>query len=136
MNPVYAPATATARARAVFVALASVTMLAGPLGCAADASHEPSEEIDHSLPLDQAPPGVEILRAKSQELFGRSDAIRIALGQSPSLGIDVLLHSILDRLVDHYQPILEHLQESIEKLEDDAITAVDKYGDMQAFGTN
>ena len=37
-------------------------------------------------------------------------------------GIDVLLHNILDRLVDHYQPILEHLQESIEKLEDDALT--------------
>jgi magnesium transporter len=37
-------------------------------------------------------------------------------------GIDVLLHSILDRLVDHYQPILEHLQESIEKLEDDALS--------------
>ena len=36
-------------------------------------------------------------------------------------GIDVLLHSILDRLVDHYQPILEHLQESIEKLEEDAL---------------
>lgn len=36
-------------------------------------------------------------------------------------GIDVLLYSILDQLVDHYQPILEHMQESIEQLEDDAL---------------
>ena len=36
-------------------------------------------------------------------------------------GIDMLLHNILDHLVDRYQPILEHLQESIEKLEDEAI---------------
>ncbi|RYG75266.1 hypothetical protein EON77_11390, partial [bacterium] len=38
-----------------------------------------------------------------------------------SSGIDIILHNILDQLVDHYQPILEHLQESIEKLEDDAL---------------
>lgn len=46
----------------------------------------------------------------------KGDARRLLLQ-----GIDVLLHNILDRLVDHYQPILEHLQESIEKLEDDAL---------------
>ena len=36
-------------------------------------------------------------------------------------GIDMLLHNILDHLVDHYTPILEHMQESIEKLEDEAV---------------
>jgi magnesium transporter len=36
-------------------------------------------------------------------------------------GIDVMLYNILDQLVDHYQPILEHMQESIEKLEEDAL---------------
>lgn len=36
-------------------------------------------------------------------------------------GIDMLLHSILDQLVDHYAPILDHLQESLEALEDDAL---------------
>ena len=36
-------------------------------------------------------------------------------------GIDVLLYTVLDQLVDHYQPILEHLQESIEQLEEDAL---------------
>ncbi len=36
-------------------------------------------------------------------------------------GIDALLHSILDRLVDHYVPILDHLQEQLEQLEDEAL---------------
>lgn len=33
-------------------------------------------------------------------------------------GIDVLLHNILDHIVDAYQPILEYLQESLDDLED------------------
>ncbi len=37
-------------------------------------------------------------------------------------GIDMLLHSILDQLVDHYVPILDHLQQSLEELEDEALT--------------
>jgi magnesium transporter len=36
-------------------------------------------------------------------------------------GIDMLLHNILDQLVDHYGPILDHLQETLEELEDDAM---------------
>lgn len=36
-------------------------------------------------------------------------------------GIDMLLHSILDQLVDHYVPILDHLQQSLEELEDEAL---------------
>jgi len=37
-------------------------------------------------------------------------------------GIDMLLHSILDRLVDNYRPILDHLQEEIDVLEEKAVT--------------
>jgi magnesium transporter len=37
------------------------------------------------------------------------------------LGIDRLLHNILDRIVDHYVPILEHFQEEIDALEELAI---------------
>ena len=47
----------------------------------------------------------------------KGDARRVLAG-----GIDIMLHNILDQLVDHYQPILEHLQEAIEQLEDDALT--------------
>lgn len=36
-------------------------------------------------------------------------------------GIDLLLHNILDHLVDHYRPILEWLQEEIDNLEEKAI---------------
>jgi magnesium transporter len=47
----------------------------------------------------------------------RGDARRLL-----QAGIDMLLHSILDQLVDHYAPILDHLQESLEQLEDEALT--------------
>jgi magnesium transporter len=36
-------------------------------------------------------------------------------------GIDLLLHSILDALVDAYTPILDHLQEEIDELEEKAV---------------
>jgi magnesium transporter len=36
-------------------------------------------------------------------------------------GIDLLLHSILDSLVDAYTPILDHLQEQIDELEEKAV---------------
>lgn len=36
-------------------------------------------------------------------------------------GIDRLLHNILDRLVDHYNPILDHLQEEIDALEEQSV---------------
>src|SRR5688572_3711815 len=39
-----------------------------------------------------------------------------------SRGIDLLLHSILDYLVDHYQPILDYLEEELDDLEDRALT--------------
>jgi magnesium transporter len=35
-------------------------------------------------------------------------------------GIDQLLYSVLDRLVDNYEPILDHLQEVIDELEERA----------------
>lgn len=38
-----------------------------------------------------------------------------------SHGIDMLLHDVLDRLVDHYLPILDWMQEVIDQLEDDAL---------------
>jgi magnesium transporter len=37
-------------------------------------------------------------------------------------GTDVLLHNIIDRMVDHYQPILDYLQEALDDLEDRALT--------------
>ncbi len=36
-------------------------------------------------------------------------------------GIDMLLHHVLDRLVDKYQPILEQLQDTLEELEEEAM---------------
>jgi magnesium transporter len=36
-------------------------------------------------------------------------------------GIDMLLHGVLDRLVDHYQPILDWMQEELDDLEDAAM---------------
>lgn len=38
-------------------------------------------------------------------------------------GIDLLLHNILDKMVDAYQPILDHLQEELSDLEELAITS-------------
>jgi magnesium transporter len=35
-------------------------------------------------------------------------------------GIDLLLHNVLDHLVDHYEPILEYLGDELDKLEDEA----------------
>lgn len=44
--------------------------------------------------------------------------------QDPNLvlsgGIDTLLHQILDHLVDHYEPILEYLGETLDDLEEEA----------------
>jgi magnesium transporter len=48
----------------------------------------------------------------------RADARRVLEG-----GIDMLLHSILDNLVDHYTPILDNLQDQLEELEDEALTS-------------
>lgn len=36
-------------------------------------------------------------------------------------GIDMLLYGILDRLVDHYAPIMDWLQERIDEMEDEAL---------------
>lgn len=36
-------------------------------------------------------------------------------------GIDILLYEILDRLVDRYAPILDDFQETLDKLEDEAV---------------
>jgi magnesium transporter len=37
-------------------------------------------------------------------------------------GIDLLLHGILDRLVDNYTPILDHMQEEIDELEENSVS--------------
>jgi magnesium transporter len=37
-------------------------------------------------------------------------------------GTDVLLYNILDHMVDHYNPILDYLQETLDDLEDRALT--------------
>src|SRR5688500_6957848 len=36
-------------------------------------------------------------------------------------GIDLLLHHVLDRLVDKYQPILDDLQDALDELEEEAM---------------
>src|SRR3712207_5345960 len=38
-----------------------------------------------------------------------------------SRGIDLLLHNILDYLVDHYEPILDYLDEALDELEERAL---------------
>jgi magnesium transporter len=38
------------------------------------------------------------------------------------MGIDLLLHHVLDRLVDKYQPILEQFQDELDELEEEAMT--------------
>jgi magnesium transporter len=52
--------------------------------------------------------------------------IRDRAALDPSLvldgGIDMLLHHILDLLVDNYTPILDYLQEEIDDLEEQAVT--------------
>ena len=42
-------------------------------------------------------------------------------GRALDRGTDVLLHNIIDHLVDHYQPILDYLQEALDDLEDRAL---------------
>jgi magnesium transporter len=37
-------------------------------------------------------------------------------------GVDLLLHNILDHLVDHYRPILEYLDVALDELEEEALT--------------
>lgn len=38
------------------------------------------------------------------------------------MGIDMLLHNILDHMVDYYMPIFDYLQDNIDELEDQALT--------------
>lgn len=37
-------------------------------------------------------------------------------------GVDMLLHTILDHMVDYYMPIFDYLQDNIDELEDQALT--------------
>src|SRR5688500_10287913 len=37
-------------------------------------------------------------------------------------GLDLLLHNILDHLVDHYRPIMDYLEVALDELEEDALT--------------
>ena len=43
-------------------------------------------------------------------------------GRALDRGTDVLLHNIIDHMVDHYQPILDYLQESLDDLEERALS--------------
>jgi magnesium transporter len=38
-------------------------------------------------------------------------------------GIDLLLHNILDHMIDHYRPILDFLEVELDRLEEEALTA-------------
>jgi magnesium transporter len=42
-------------------------------------------------------------------------------GRALDRGTDVLLHNIIDHMVDHYQPILDYLQEALDDIEERAI---------------
>jgi magnesium transporter len=37
-------------------------------------------------------------------------------------GVDLLLHNILDHLVDHYRPIMDYLEVALDELEEEALT--------------
>src|ERR671916_130594 len=39
-----------------------------------------------------------------------------------SRGTDILLHNIIDHMVDHYEPILDYLDEALDELEERALT--------------
>jgi magnesium transporter len=53
-----------------------------------------------------------------QEVMSRAESDpHVALDQ----GIDLLLHSLLDHLVDHYNPILDYLQEALDELEEQSV---------------
>lgn len=71
-------------------------------------------------------------RMKSvEEVRGRCEAdVSLVLDQ----GIDMLLHGILDRLVDHYQPILDYIGDMLDDLEDKAADCPtrDLLGDLAA----
>lgn len=56
-------------------------------------------------------------------LLGRAKTDPAAL---LGLGIDVVLHNLLDRLVDHYQPIMDWLQEELDAIEDEATARPNK----------
>jgi magnesium transporter len=60
-----------------------------------------------------------------EEHFRSVDAVMDRARQDPHLvmdeGIDMLLHAILDRLVDAYEPIIDFLGESIDELEEQAV---------------
>src|SRR5215212_1702857 len=43
-------------------------------------------------------------------------------GRALDRGTDVLLHNIIDHMVDHYQPILDYLQEALDDLEERALS--------------
>jgi magnesium transporter len=57
--------------------------------------------------------------ASITQMFNRANADpRIVLDP----GIDLLLYRILDRLVDAYQPILDEMQDTLDELEESAVT--------------
>ncbi len=66
-----------------------------------------------------------LLTIHDEELTSVKD-MRARAEKSPSVildaGIDLLLYGILDRLVDNYSPILDHLQEEIDGLEEAAVS--------------
>lgn len=43
-------------------------------------------------------------------------------GRALDRGTDVLLHNIIDHMVDHYMPILDYLQEALDDLEERALS--------------
>lgn len=60
----------------------------------------------------------EPMRSINEVMPRASAAPKIVLEQ----GIDMLLHSILDHLVDHYTPILDHFQDELDELEELAVS--------------
>jgi magnesium transporter len=58
---------------------------------------------------------------KMLSVEGAYERVHADLAEVLEEGIDVLLHRILDKLVDLYEPIFDYLTDSIDNLEDDAI---------------
>ena len=59
------------------------------------------------------------------EAFRSINEVRARAEADPRLvmnaGLDMLLHQIFDRITDHYQPILDYLEEALDELEDEAL---------------
>jgi len=59
----------------------------------------------------------------SEDVFdGVRERLRLARGRIRTMGADYLAYALIDALVDHFFPVIEHLGERIEDLEDEVMS--------------